>query len=164
MCFVRVQNGRRVLGWIGAFSLTIGCLGCRKADLVIDSGPPKVDLAQTGVPGGSLRLGPWTIRNRGNGASHAVGGKFANGYYLSPDPVITPDDRLLTGLADIDCADLAPGQTYTFPGDRQIVIPKDVAPGTYYFGLLIDRTNRVVESDKSNNYTSVRIGIVAAPE
>jgi CARDB len=164
MCFVRVLMGRWVLGWAGALTLTMGCLGCRKPDLVIDSGPPKVDLAKTGVPGGSMRLGPWTIRNRGNAATHAAGGKFANGYYLSPDPVITPDDRLLTGVADTDCTDLAPGQTYTFTGDRQILIPRDVKPGTYYFGLLVDRTNRVDESDKSNNYTSIRIGIVAAPE
>ena len=139
-------------------------MGCRKPDLVIDSGPPRVDLAQTGVPGGSLRLASWTIRNRGNGPTAATGGTFANGYYLSPDPVITSEDRLLTGLADTNSADLAPGQTYTFPGDRQILIPKDIKPGTYYFGILVDRTNHVAESDESNNYVSVRIGIVPAPD
>jgi subtilase family serine protease len=83
---------------------------------------------------------------------------------LSADPVITSKDRLLTGLADIDSADLAPGQARTFPGDRQILIPTDVKPGTYYFGILVDRTNQVVESDESNNYASVRIGIVPAPD
>jgi hypothetical protein len=164
MFFVRVLIGRRVLGWLSALSLTVCCTGCRKPDLVIDSGPPQVDLAQTGVPGGSLRLASWTLRNRGNAATAAPGGKFANGYYLSTDAVITPDDRLLSGLADTDSGDLAPGQSLTFPGDRQIRIPKDVKPGTYYFGILVDRTNRVDESDETNNYVSVRIGIVAAPE
>jgi hypothetical protein len=164
MFVVRVLIWRGVLGGAGAVSLITGCLGCRKPDLVIDSGPPKVDLAQTGVPGGSLRLGAWTLRNRGNASTGAPGGTFANGYYLSPDPVITPDDRLLTGLADITSHDLAPGQIYIFPGDRQILIPKDVKPGTYYFGILVDRTNVIDESDETNNYVSVRIGIVPAPD
>lgn len=164
MFIVRVLLGRWVLGWVSALALTSCCMGCRKPDLVIDSGPPGVDLATTGVPGGSLRLASWTIRNRGNAPTAAPGGKFANGYYLSVDPVITPDDRLLHGLADTDSNDLAPGETHTFPGDRQVLIPTDVKPGTYYFGILVDRTNRVDESDETNNYVSVRIGIVAAPE
>ena len=163
MLFVRVLTVRRFIGLASAIALT-ACAGCRKPDLVIDSGPPTVDLAKTGVPGGSLRLAPWTLRNRGNAPTAAAGGWFTNGYYLSTDPVITPDDRLLKGLADTDSGDLAPGQTYVFPGDQAIRIPKDVKPGTYYFGILVDRTNRVDESDKSNNYVSVRIGIVKEPE
>jgi hypothetical protein len=163
MLFVGVLTARRFIGLASALTLT-ACAGCRKPDLVIDSGPPNVDLAQTGVPGGSLRLAPWTLRNRGNAATPAPGGWFANGYYLSPDPVITPEDRLLKGLADTDSGDLAPGQAYIFTGDQEIRIPKDVKPGTYYFGILVDRTNRVDESDESNNYVSVRIGIVKEPD
>ena len=67
----------------------------------------------------------------------------------------------LKGLSDTDSGDLTPGQTYIFPGIEQIRIPKDVRPGTYYFGILVDRSNRVDESDESNNYVSVRIGIVS---
>jgi CARDB len=133
---------------------------CRKPDLVIVSGPPKVDLAQTGVPGGSLRLGSWTIRNQGTSSTAASGGWFANGYYLSTDPVITPDDRQLKGLTDTDAADLSPGQTRVVDGDQEIVIPEDVKPGTYYFGILLDRTNRVDEVDENKNAVSIRIGIV----
>jgi hypothetical protein len=137
---------------------------CRKPDLVVASGPPKVDLAQTGVPGGSLRLAPWTIRNQGMAATAASGGSFSNGYYLSPDPIITLDDRQLRGLTDTEASDLAPGQTYMVAGDQEIVIPEDVKPGTYYFGILLDRSNRVDEVDESNNAVSVRIGIVKEPE
>jgi hypothetical protein len=149
---------------MSAFFVMACCAGCRQPDLAIDYGPPSVDLAQTGVPGGSLRLGPWRLRNRGNAPTAAAGGWFSNGYYLSPDPIITSDDRLLKGLSDTDSADLAAGQTYTFPGDQEISIPKDIKPGTYYFGILVDRTNRVDESDKSNNFVSVRIGIVPPPD
>lgn len=135
-------------------------MACGKPDLVISSGAPKVDLAQTGVPGGSLRLSAWTIKNQGAIATAASGGWFANGYYLSTDEVITPEDRELKGLTETDATDLAPGQTLTFNGDQEIVIPEDIQPGTYYFGILVDRSNRVAEQDKSNNFVSVRIGIV----
>ena len=76
---------------------------------------------------------------------------------------ITSDDRQLKGLTDTDAADLEPGQSYTVAGDNEIVIPEDVKPGTYYFGVLIDRSNRVDEVDESNNALSVRIGIVKEP-
>jgi hypothetical protein len=145
---------------LGLVTLTSAC---RKPDLVIASGPPKVDLAKTGVPGGSLRLEPWTIRNQGTSGTAASGGWFANGYYLSTDPVITSEDRQLKGLTDTDAADLEPGQSYTVAGDNEIVIPEDVKPGTYYFGVLIDRSNRVDEVDETNNALSVRIGIVKEP-
>ena len=145
---------------LGLVALTSAC---RKPDLVVASGPPKVDLAKTGVPGGSLRLQPWTIRNQGTSSTAASGGWFANGYYLSTDPVITSEDRQLKGLTDTDAADLEPGQSYTVAGDNEIVIPEDVKPGTYYFGVLIDRSNRVDEVDETNNALSVRIGIVKEP-
>lgn len=146
---------------LGMMSVTVAC---RKPDLVITSGPPKVDLSQTGVPGGSLRLGSWTIRNQGTVGTGAAGGWFSNGYYLSTDPIITVEDRQLKGLTDTDTADLGPGQTRAINGDQEIVIPEDVTPGTYYFGILLDRTNRVDEIDETNNSVSVRIGIVKEPD
>jgi hypothetical protein len=150
--------------WVWALGLVaLTTTACRKPDLVIASGPPQVDLAKTGVPGGSLRLQPWTIRNQGTSRTAASGGWFANGYYLSTDPIITSEDRQLKGLTDTDTADLDPGQSYTVAGDHEIVIPEDVKPGTYWFGVLIDRSNRVDEIDETNNALSVRIGIVKEP-
>lgn len=136
---------------------------CRKPDLVVASGPPKVDLARTGVPGGSLRLGPWTVRNQGPVRARTTSGSFTNSYYLSVDPIIATDDRLLQGAAATTTGNLEPGQTFTFPGD-EIRIPSDLTPGTYYFGILVDRANDVPESDESNNAVSVRIGIVREPD
>jgi hypothetical protein len=118
-----------------------------------------VDLSQTGVPGGSLRLGPWTLRNRGNRSTSSYG-RYAINYYLSPDPVITREDRRLSGQERLEAGDLEPGQSHTFPGDARVGIPLDVTPGTYYFGILVDSDNQIPESDETNNYASVRIGIV----
>ena len=156
-----MATNRWVVLALGLVALTT--TACRKPDLVIASGPPKVDLAKTGVPGGSLRLQPWTIRNQGTSSTSASGGWFSNGYYLSTDQVITSEDRQLKGLTDTDTADLEPGQSYTVAGDEEIVIPEDVKPGTYYFGVLLDRSNRVDEVDEANNALSVRIGIVKEP-
>jgi hypothetical protein len=139
---------------------TVVMAGCGRADLVVESGAPKVDLARTGVPGGSLRLGAWTVRNRGTRKTRAAGGPILNTYHLSPDGVITPDDRVLKGLAEPDLPDLGAGQSHTFPGDEQIGIPEDVQPGTYYFGILLDRTDQVEEADEENNSVAARIGIV----
>jgi CARDB len=133
---------------------------CRQPDLFIESGPPSVDVSVTGVPGGSVRVGPWTVRN---GGGRTTGVRVLSSYHLSPDPVITADDRQLKGLAVTTVDSLAAGETHTFPGDPQIAIPDDVTPGTYYFGIILDRPNVVAESDEQNNTAAVRIGIVKPP-
>jgi hypothetical protein len=133
---------------------------CHKPDLTIDSGPLKVDLAGTGVPGGSLRLGPWRMTNRGSARAVSTFGVISTTYYLSPDSVVSTADRQLRGLVPVELEELGPGQSHEFPGDQQIAIPEDVQPGTYYFGVIVDNNNGVAESDETNNVTAVRIGIV----
>ncbi|HEY8549947.1 MAG TPA: CARDB domain-containing protein [Vicinamibacterales bacterium] len=133
---------------------------CRQPDLTIESGPPDVDVSVTGLPGGSLRLGPWTVANRGGRRTGAVVGS----YHLSPDAEVTFQDRQLKGDANLSIDGLRPGQTHTFPADPRIAIPDDVEPGTYYFGILVDGPNQVQESDESNNSAVVRIGIVRREE
>ncbi len=105
--------------------------------------------------------GPSAIKARRAPPRPAAGSRTAT--TLSTDPVITSEDRQLKGLTDTDAADLEPGQSYTVAGDNEIVIPEDVKPGTYYFGVLIDRSNRVDEVDETNNALSVRISIVEEP-
>jgi hypothetical protein len=133
---------------------------CRQPDLLIEPGAPSVDVSVTGIPGGSVRLGSWTLRN---GGGRATGVRVVSSYHLSPDPVITADDRELKGLAATIIDSLAAGEAHTFPGDAQVAIPDDVAPGTYYFGIIVDRPNFVAESDEQNNTAAVRIGIVKPP-
>ncbi len=141
-------------------TLALLTTACRPADLEVASGPPKIDMAVTGVPGGSLRLGAWTVRNRGG---QPTGAPVIGSYHLSADPTITPEDLMLKGLATPSLAGLGPGEAHTFDGDPQVAIPEDLEPGTYYFGIIVDRTNLVAESDESNNTVAVRIGIVRPP-
>ncbi len=128
-------------------------------DLVITSSLT-VSLAGTGVPGGSLGLGPWTMRNQGTATAR---GPFLNGYYLSSDATVTAADRRLLGAADTDYGELAAGTSFTYPGDPQVAIPADVTPGRYFFGILLDIGNAVAESDESNNFKAIEIAIVADP-
>jgi len=136
---------------------------CRKPDLTVDSGPLKVDLAGTGVPGGSFRLAPWRMTNRGSARARSARGVISSSYHLSPDAIVTREDRVLKGLYSVDLDELAPGQSHEFPGDQQIAIPEDVAPGTYYFGVIVDDNDGVAESDETNNVSVVRIGVVKNP-
>jgi hypothetical protein len=145
-----------------AFAL-FGMAACHKPDLTVDSGPLQVDLARTGVPGGSLRLSPWRVTNRGSAPAKSTYGVISSSYHLSADPIVTKDDRVLKGLVSINLDALGPGQSHDFPGDQQIAIPEDVAPGTYYFGVVVDSAEGVPESDEANNVASVRIGVVRTP-
>jgi hypothetical protein len=147
---------RAVLGLVAL--ATTGA--CGSPDLVVESGPPAVDVSVTGVPGGSLRLGPWTLRNRGR---RSIDVRIVNSYHLSLDSQITVDDIQLKGLASTTIDGLRGGEAHAFPGDTQVAIPDDVAPGTYYFGILVDRPNFVAESNEQNNTVAVRIGIVKPP-
>jgi hypothetical protein len=144
--------------------VSLAAAACHKPDLTIDSGPLHVDLGGTGVPGGSLRLAPWRITNRGSARARSTYGAVTSTYYLSPDPVVTRSDRVLRGVAPIDLEELGPGQSHEFPGDQQIAIPEDVSPGTYYFGIIVDSNDGVEESDETNNVAAVRIGVVRTPE
>jgi hypothetical protein len=145
-------------------AIALGTAACHKPDLTIDSGPLRVDLARTGVPGGSLRLAAWRLTNRGSARARSSYGVVSSAYYLSPDPVVTRSDRALKGLVSVDLDELGPGQSHEFPGDQQIAIPDDVPPGTYYFGVVVDSNDGVEESDEANNVAVVRIGVVKAPD
>jgi hypothetical protein len=138
-------------------------VGCHKPDLTIDSGPLRVDLARTGVPGGSLRLAPWRMMNRGSARARPTVGGIRVSYHLSTDAIVTRADRALTGLAGPELDELGPGQSHEFPGDPQIGLPVDLQPGTYYFGVILDSRDAVEESDETNNVMSVRIGVVRTP-
>lgn len=98
-----------------------------------------------------MTLSGWTVRNQGTAAS----GDFNNGFYLSTNTLITAAVTYLTGNANYS---LAPGEQFTW-GEPTLTIPKETNPGTYYLGILVDRTNVVVESNESNNYVFRQIQV-----
>ncbi|WP_246791491.1 S8 family peptidase [Bradyrhizobium commune] len=84
------------------------------------------------------------------------------GIYLSTDATITTSDTLLTTLTT--SATLA---TVSQPGyyDHQtvtVMLPGNLAPGTYYIGGIADYNNHLTESNETNNtYNVVQVTVTA---
>jgi len=121
-----------------------------KVDLVIASGVP------TATPnyvraGQTVQLSAWRVSNPG---TDPVGG-FSNGFYLSTDAAITPGDIYLGGNSN---SGLAAGGSFNWSSPT-LTIPALTAPGKYYGGILVDRTNAVAESNEGNNFVSVPLAV-----
>lgn len=105
------------------------------------------DLVMTEVSGPADGLTGKTIEV--HNTVTAVGGGagwFSVGFYLSSDSVITTTDRYLSRR---DISALAPDASST--ADTTLTIPGNLAPGTYYLGAIADYSNRVQESNETNN-------------
>lgn len=83
-----------------------------------------------------------TIANTGPGAA----GSFDIGVYLSTDVVITRDD---TRIATRTLAALASGASDSSNG--QIVVPIELAAGTYHVGVIADIGLELPETDETDN-------------
>ncbi len=93
--------------------------------------------------------------------SGSVGTGFETGVYLSSDAVITTGDRLIQAVAEP--SNLAAGDTYgTAIYSRQAIIPGDVAPGSYWVGILTDNGGVVAETDEGNNTAATPITVVSS--
>lgn len=85
-----------------------------------------------------------TVTNQGTAAAK---GPFLVNFYLSTDNQITTSD-ILIGKRTIKS--LAAGAS-DGPVTTQATIPKSVTPGSYFLGAIVDPTNKVSESDETNN-------------
>ncbi len=115
------------------------------ADLVV----MEVSSDTTGTPGGVMNV-TTSIRNVGT----VDAGPFVVELYLSADQNLSDEDILL-GMGRIP---ELPAGTQS-DGNAPTPIPADIAPGTYYFGILVDAENDVAESDKSNNVMFAKIPV-----
>jgi len=106
------------------------------------------------VQGGTLELNNFTVVN----ASPISSGSFNNGFYISLDSVITASDRYLTGNSN----NLPPESRFDW-GPMAIKIPDDLPPGSYHFGVLVDKDNQVDEQNENNNYWSTVIVVEQKP-
>jgi hypothetical protein len=120
-----------------------------KAELVITSGelgmltaiPRPVPFLPVPLP-----VGSFTVQNQGGKPT----GPFSVGYYRDSNgsTSITASDML---LGTVSHPGLAPGESYTFPA-HTVIIPPIVPFSWNYFGILIDNTNAVAESNEDNNW------------
>lgn len=104
--------------------------------------------------GTSTRVSSPTVASRGTFVTLEF--SFANqgtstrtfdiNFYLSTNSLISTADRYLGGNSG---AWAAAGAMGTF--SRTLFIPRDIAPGTYYLGFLLDPRGAIAENNESNN-------------
>lgn len=94
-----------------------------------------------GIPGGVMNV-TTSIRNEGT----VDAGSFIVELYLSFDQELSDEDILL-GMGLIP---ELPAGTQS-DGKAPTPIPADIPSGLYYFGILVDAEDDVIESDESNN-------------
>lgn len=102
-----------------------------------------------GITGGIMNV-TTSIRNSGTGNA----GPFVVELYLSSDNVLSDEDVLI-GMGEIP---ELPAGTQS-DGDAPSPIPKNMTPGQYYFGVLVDSENNVQESDENNNIGFAKIPV-----
>jgi hypothetical protein len=135
------------------------------ADLFIKGTP--IPTPSTVVPGDVLQLTNMSLLNFGQQTAAASGG-FEVAGLISTDPTISMTD--LTGGAIDGLGPIPAGggvqismplqiPTLIQSGDIQVPFP----PGNYYVGAFADSSNKVVETNETNNATSGEPITVAAP-
>jgi subtilase family serine protease len=109
------------------------------------------DLVVTSVQGpasaasGSAVTLTVTVGERGGGGASG----FAVGLFLSTDAIIERTDRRIGGY---QLAALARGASETT--STAVVLPTDLAVGTYRLGAIVDERDAVAEADETNNATA----------
>lgn len=112
---------------------------------------PLLALAPALVGQGERVIVTRTLANTGNRAAPQAGYR----YYLSANPIITPDDVPVPLVAP-NGTDVSTGQVTLGIGERSVVtevirIPPDVGLATWYLGVLLDPDGAVDEIDEGNN-------------
>lgn len=112
------------------------------------------------APQAHLELFNWAVSNQGGGDAQS----FTVGFYISTDPTITRADRLVATRPVNGLRAGAFRQSLLY--DVKFELPPGLTPGQYYFGMLVDSDQQVLESAlgrETNNTTSVPFTIVSAP-
>jgi hypothetical protein len=126
-------------------------------DFIISSGTPVLTPSTIPTSGGTITLSAWALTNQG-GPLPVISPPMQTGIFLSTDQVLTPDDLL---LGNFSTSDAISGET-TNRAAQQFSIPARTA-GTYYILIVADYSQRVAESNESNNHVSAALTVSAPP-
>ena len=104
-------------------------------------------------PGGGTTISYHVV----NGGGTAAGASVSQ-VYLSTNDLITTFDTLLATINDP-----ALSGNFSFVSDSTtITLPTNLAPGTYYIGVIADVNGQVGESDETNNTSWAQITVLPA--
>jgi hypothetical protein len=110
----------------------------------VDLVPTAVSTTATIVAVGTSFTISDTVKNQGTADETAT--NLVAGYYLSTDATITAAD---TYIGQRNFIALAAGASNS--GSATVTVPANLVPGTYYIGVLDDKTNVQPESNEANN-------------
>jgi trimeric autotransporter adhesin len=128
-----------------------------RPDLIVSSGP--ITATPTTVSAGDVvAMSAGTIQNTGEPLPFLT--SFHNGFYLSTDSNITASDEYLAPAL----GPLLYFGPIVFPDPYRweaasVRIPSDTPPGSYYIGVLVDRTDTISERDETNNDVATPITV-----
>ena len=132
-----------------AVKIEILSKGCELTEL-----STRIDGPESAMAGDSLKdLIKASLINSG-----ASGAKNVSiGFYISPDRQITTGDKLLVGGREH--LDILDGESLDIPINGELTIP-DIAPGSYFIGVLADEYNEIEECNENNNASIFSIEIL----
>jgi len=132
-------------------------------NLTIAKPAPDLTVSSLGINGstnltsGDLVPVTYTVNNQGMEDAAAT----ELGVYLSTDPEVTTDDRL---IGTVNIAALNIGASDADRLDFWAALPGDVTDGTYYLAVIADHDNSVSEMNELNNTPdSIVVTVNAAP-
>ena len=100
--------------------------------------------AETAI-GSSITI-HWLVQNRGDTATTTA---WEDSVYLSSDPVLDPEDSLLTSFSGLSAAPLASGADYA--ASRSITLPTESQGGEQYLIVRTDEYDSQGEASETNN-------------
>ncbi len=119
------------------------------------TGPDLVVTSVTSPTSGTIG-GPIVVASMTSNAGSVAAGLFRIGVYLSTNTTITQIDRLVGTCTRT--SSLAAGTSAGCGGT--VTIPDNLAPGTYYLGVIADIDRDVAETDEGNNALAATNSIV----
>ncbi len=121
------------------------------------SGPPRPDLAVSDfqIPYAfGAATGTVSVNAVVDNPTLVASGNFDVKFYLSTDEEFTASDSLLT---TVNRNSIVAGghQSWT----QSLTLPKTLAAGDYFIGVVLDPANKIIETDESNNIGSISVTV-----
>jgi len=121
---------------------------------------PGTVTAPSGAQQGAVLAVAIPERNLGSNTFGPVEANWTGKVYLSTDQVLSPATDVLVDTY-VEANPIGAGQT--IQAQRQVTVPANLTPGTYYAIASLDANNTVIESDEGNNVGVSGAVTVTAP-
>jgi len=145
---VRTDNGAALFEANETDNTAAAAITIQTPDLV----PTALGGPTSAAPGQTVTVS-WTVENQGTGGADRP---WKDAIYFSGDALLQPGDPLLGSFSH--ALALPAGQHYDMVG-QSVVLPGNLAPGSYFLLIRTDDGTGVFEANESNNVRAVALTI-----